>query len=208
MLEQDVSSPINLKEIEHAREWERTAMQRPFREEFFSAFYRELESLQFSNPQTGTLTILELGSGPGFLAEYLLARLPNIQMTLLDNSSAMHKLAEIRLKQHSKRVGFVERDFKDPGWNEGLNQFDAVLTLQAVHELRHKQHATTLHRQVRPLLGPNGIYLYCDHYFGEGAMHNNQLYMSLSEQRQSLESARFQYKEVLIKGGRALYNAN
>jgi predicted methyltransferase len=77
-----------------------------------------------------------------------------------------------------------------------------------VHELRHKQYAASLHRQVRTLLKPNGVYLVCDHYCGEGGMKNDQLYQSLEEQRSSITSAGFQVAEVLIKGGRALYHAS
>ena len=120
----------------------------------------------------------------------------------------MHELAKKRLSNFLQRTEFVERDFKQQNWNIGLGKFNAVITLQAVHELRHKRYATEFHKQVRPLLKENGVYLFCDHYFGADAIQNNQLYMSLAEQHQSLEHAGFVYTEVLKKGGRALYNAS
>jgi predicted methyltransferase len=106
-----------------------------------------------------------------------------------------------------ERAQFIERDLKQKNWSADLGKFDAIITLQAVHELRHKRYAAELHRQVRPLLKENGVYLFCDHYYGADANKNNQLYMSLAEQHQSLEDAGFIYSEVLNKGGRALYNA-
>ena len=198
----DVPSPIDLKNIKDAQDWELNAMQRPFRLEFFEAFYRQL-SLIGDQP----LNILELGSGPGFLAEYLLSKLPDLNISLLDNSLAMHSLANKRLGKYLRRVKFIEVDFKQNDWSQKLGKFDAVITLQAVHELRHKRYATEFHKQVRCLLKNNGVYLFCDHYSGQSGMKNNQLYMSIEEQRQSLEAASYSYKEILNKGGRCLYNA-
>ena len=71
----------------------------------------------------------------------------------------------------------------------GLSRFDAVATMQAVHELRHKSRAEGLHRQARALLAPGGVYLVCDHYLGPDGMSNDQLYMTVSEQRECIERA-------------------
>lgn len=202
MNETDVPSRIDLKKMRDAQEWERNAMQRPYRLDLFGAFLKELSKLN-----RDSIRVLELGSGPGFLAEYLLTNLPTLQISLLDNSLAMHELAKKRLSKHLQSVRFIECDFKQQNWNDKLGDFDAVITLQAVHELRHKQYATDFHKQVSPLLGNHGVYLFCDHYFGLDAMQNNQLYMSHTEQGQSLEMSGFSYNEILNKGGRVLYNA-
>lgn len=199
---QDVPSPIDLRSMLDALAWEQTAMQRPYRLDFFNAFATELQKLNRNN-----LHILELGSGPGFLAKHLIDKLPDIQMTLLDFSPAMHELAAKRLGNNPK-VNYIHASFKDAGWEQNLEKFDAVVTNQAVHELRHKAYAVDLHKAVKQVLKPDGIYLMCDHYFGEGAMQNDQLYMSLAEQRASMETAGFAVTEVLVKGGRALYSAS
>ena len=68
MHEEDVPSSIDFKKMSDAQEWEHKAMQRPFRQEFFEAFYRQLFDIG-----PGAFNVLELGSGPGFLAEYLLS---------------------------------------------------------------------------------------------------------------------------------------
>ena len=101
----------------------------------------------------------------------------------------MHKLAAQRLDALANRVQFVERIFREAAWPEGLGQFNFAVTHQAVHELRHKRYALTLHAQVKQLLMPHGSYLVCDHFFGEGGMSNNQLYMTVAEQRQALLSS-------------------
>lgn len=198
----DIPSTINFRCKADALEWESKAMDRPYREEFFAAIATHLRS-----PGTEPWTILELGSGPGFLASYLLEALPTVRMELLDFSSPMHKLAGKRLGVLIDRVKFVERDFKKQNWIRGLGPYDAVVTLQAVHELRHKRHAEKLHREVKKVLKADGQYLVCDHYIGDNGMKNDQLFMTVDEQRSSLASAGFNVTDILIKGGRALYLA-
>src|SRR5438876_6403236 len=108
MNEQDVPSPINLRDPLDAWEWERTAQERPGRVEIFQTIGRELLALGKSD-----LTVLELGSGPGFLAAYLLDTLPAVRLTLLDFSASMHNLALARLGSRATQVRFVERSFKE-----------------------------------------------------------------------------------------------
>lgn len=202
MLLQDVPSPIDLTRMDDAREWAEQAMlKRPWRTEFFVEFARVLDEGEAQQ-------VLELGSGPGFLARHLLEALPQIQYTALDVSAAMHALAAERLGELQTRVSFVERSFREPAWVEGLGRFDHVVTIQAVHELRHKRYTAMLHEQVRGLLAPGGRYLVCDHFAGPGGMKNDQLYMSIDEQREALQRAGFARVEpVLLKRGLMLYLA-
>lgn len=198
----EIPSPIDLRRMEDAKEWESTAMDRPYRLEFFEQFYLELKKLN-----KGNLNILELGSGPGFLAQYVLEKMPNTQMTLLDFSSAMHELAYERIGNNVNRVKFINKDFKSSNWHNELDIFDAVITNQAVHELRHKSYAEEFHKQVKKLLVKNGIYLVCDHYVEEGSSKNSELFMSLAESRVSLENADFNVRQVFVHSGRYLYLA-
>ena len=119
----------------------------------------------------------------------------------------MHQLAAKRLGPLCTRVQFVERSFRDQEWPQGLGSFEAIVTHQAVHELRHKHHALALHQQVRSLLAPGGSYLVCDHFSGEGGMQNDQLYMTISEQRDALAMAGFTVEELFLKGGLVLHRA-
>jgi len=201
---EDVPSPIDFRSLSEAREWEVTAMvKRPWRTDFFALFASAIE--------TGTLRverILDLGSGPGFLAEYLLTAFPAVGYVAVDFSAAMHQLALERLGPLGARVQFVERSLRDPEWTKGLGQFECAVTIQAVHELRHKRHARVLHEQVRSLLVPGGQYLVCDHFAGEGGMQNDQLYMTMDEQRITLADAGFVgISPLLIKGGLVLHRA-
>ena len=183
----DVPSPIDLRLMDDAREWAATAMsKRPWRVHFFQQFVNELRALDGA-----PLRVLELGSGPGFLAQRILEAIPSIGYTMLDFSPAMHELARERLGPLMQHVRPVVADFKGEGWAEDLGKFDAVVTTQAVHELRHKKHARALHRTVRSLLSPQGRYLVCDHYAGGEGMANTALFMTVEEQRDCLEAAQF-----------------
>jgi predicted methyltransferase len=61
---------------------------------------------------------------------------------------------------------------------------------------------------VKTLLAPGGVYLVCDHYFGDDGMRNEQLYMSIAEQEAALRAAGFEIRPLLLKGGMALYRAS
>jgi SAM-dependent methyltransferase len=200
----DVPSPIDLRVMSDAREWEATAMsKRPWRTEFFAEFATAIKTAPVLVNR-----ILELGSGPGFLAEHLLNALPSVSYTALDFSPAMHELARKRLGPLSARVRFIERSFREPAWSQGLGSFDVIVTNQAVHELRHKHYATELHAKARELLVPGGSYLVCDHFFGEGGMKNDQLFMTVQEQYDALSSAGFaRVEQLLLKGGLVLQRA-
>ena len=201
---QDIPSPIDLRLAQDALEWEQSAMQkRPWRAEFFARFASEVAEV---SPKVQR--VLELGSGPGFLAKHLLQSLSHVEIVLLDFSSAMHELARVRLGGLANRAAFIERSFKESNWHVGLGAFGCVVTNQAVHELRHKRHAAQLHAEVRTLLNPGGVYLVCDHFAGEGGMKNESLYMSIAEQKNALQLAGFaSVRQVMAKGGLVLHHA-
>ncbi len=197
----DVPSPIDLRLMSDARPWAAAALgKRPVRPEFFDAFAREIG--------VDGARVLELGSGPGFLAEHLLRAWPALDYTALDFSPAMHELAAERLGERAARVRFVERSFREADWVDGLGSFDAIVTHQAVHEVRHKDHVPALHAQARSLLAAGGKYLVCDHYLGGDGLSNDQLYMTVEQQREALLGAGFASVEaVLVKGGLVLHRA-
>lgn len=201
----DVPITLDFRRADKAREWTESAMSvRPWRADFFAAF-AEIVARGCAGKHC---RVLELGSGPGFLAKQLLDA-ADLSYVAVDFSAAMHELAKQRLGTLASRVQFVERSLLDPDWGEGLGSFDFAVTHQAVHELRHKRYAPALHAQVRELVLPGGSYLVCDHFLGEGGMSNAQLYMTVDEQREALVSAGFtRVEQVLLKGGLVLHRAS
>ena len=204
-MSKDVPSSIDYHRMEEARQWaETTTPRRPWRSDFFAMF----TVIIGDGSAERRCRVLELGSGPGFLSESLLRSLPQIEYVGLDFSAAMHELARVRLGPLNSRAQLIERSLRETTWPDGLGQFQFVVTNQTVHELRHKRHASTLHAQVKDLLAPNGAYLVCDHYLGEAGMSNDQLYMTVSEQREALVAAGFDsVEQVLLKGDLVLHRA-
>lgn len=204
MPDYDVPSPIDFHDPAQARAWEEeTVRGRPYRPSFFAAFASALNE-QFDKP----VDILELGSGPGHLAEVILQRCAVASYVALDFSNAMHDLARARLAAFLDRVEFVERDFRLPDWGANLQKFDAVVTLQAAHETRHKRHLVTFLVAARERLTSEGTLLYCDHYMEPGSGKNHDLMLERDAQPVALVAAGFsRIKRLLDEGGMALYSA-
>jgi len=136
--------------------------------------------------------VLELGSGPGFLAHRILQECPNIERyILLDFSEPMLAMSRERLTMFAA-ASFVLASFKSEDWVCRVGApFDCVLSMQAVHELRHKRHALRLYEQVHQVLAIPGRFLICDHTpFGDSSK-SAALYMTEREQREALKRARF-----------------
>lgn len=171
---------------------------RPWRTSFFAEFCAALSGAH--------LHILELGSGPGHLAREILTRCDVAEYLALDFSDPMHDLAREHLGDLASRVTFVARDFRAPDWTAGFSGLDAVVTMQAVHETRHKRRALPLLSQARTILRPGGRLLYCDHYFEDGK--KAALLLDRAEQPEVLRAAGYSRVELLRdEGGMALYAA-
>lgn len=154
----DVPIRVDFRDLATARTWiEDTRIKRPYRPRFFAAFCAALAS----RPK---LRILELGSGPGQLAREILVHCDVHTYVALDFSPAMHAIAAEDLGELASRVTFVTRDFRETSWPDALGTFDAVVTLQAAHETRHKRHLVPLLERARTVVAPGGVLLYADHY--------------------------------------------
>jgi ubiquinone/menaquinone biosynthesis C-methylase UbiE len=184
----DVPSPIDLRDPKDAGEWVATAEQkRPWRARFREAI---TESLRSAGAYPAR--VLELGSGPGLLAEAILRRCSVEHYTLFDFSLPMLEMSRERLAgRHS--VTLVHGDFKMPGWTDAVKgPFDAIVAMQSVHEIRHKRHIPGLYREVRGLLRPGGSLLVCDHSPGADRRRATALYATASEQHAAFRAAGFE----------------
>jgi SAM-dependent methyltransferase len=131
--------------------------------------------------------VLELGSGPGFLARRVLERCPTIERyTLLDFSQHMLRLSRERLMDFPAAT-FVLGSFKSEDWTRRIEgPFDAVLAMQSVHELRHKRHATQLYEQVYQVLSVPGLFAICDPLPFDDSPGTMALFMTEQEQHYAL----------------------
>ena len=199
---QDVPSPIDLRNPQDALNWANEANdKRPWRYDFFDyyvSFIQELEQQRDHIKNTLPIHVLEIGSGPGFLAKHLLSHCLNIHYSAVDFSQAMHELSKNKLLSGElERASYVIADFKTSQWRDDLAHYDVVIIHQALHELRHKHHATQFHIEVKSLLKPNASYLVCDHIFAIDAMQNDELYMSKYEHFQRLKQASYQHVNLV-----------
>lgn len=153
----DVPTRVDFRAPEIARTWTDEAdVKRPWR----SDLRREIAD---AVRDAGARRVVELGAGPGLLAAQILATCELTSYTLLDFAPPMLALARERLGAPAA-AHFVLADFRDPDWPALVERpVDAVVTMQAIHELRHRRRIPALYRQVCELLRPGGIFLLCDH---------------------------------------------
>lgn len=205
--EEDLPYGENFHDEAEAAGWADAAMRkRPWRPLIFERFVTAVVASGVPTPR-----ILELGSGPGFLAEHILDRCPSVACyTLLDFAKPMLALSRQRLARHASRTRFVLADFKSADWAALVEgPVDFVLSLQAVHELRHKRHAPRLYAQVRAGLARGAELVVCDH-LPESAPteRHRRLYMSVTEHLDALASAGFSDAELVwSEHHMALYRA-
>ena len=87
-----------------------------------------------------------------------------LRYTLVDFSPHMLELSRERLAGFKDRTVFFQRDFKKKSWSAAIPaDFDLIVSLQAVHELRHASRIPSLYAQLYNLLVPRGSLLVCDH---------------------------------------------
>lgn len=145
----------------YVAEWAASANDPPHRAAIFDAFVGELDALARS--VEGGLKVFELGSGPGYLAEQLCSRVEVAQYTAVDYSAHMQSIAGNRLAFLSSSVELVQVDYCEPGWEHLIgDSFDAAVSLQAVHELRHAERIPALYRSTLTRLRPGGVVLVAD----------------------------------------------
>jgi SAM-dependent methyltransferase len=183
--DRDVPSPIDLRDPADAASWAAEAdATRPWRTRFRTAI-AELLRDALAPP----LRVLELGPGPGFLAEVILGACQIERYTLFDFSPPMLEMCRRRIGGHPA-FDFVLGDFTQEGWTEALSPpFDAVVAMQAVHEVRHKRHAPRLYSQLRPLLRSGGLLAICDHTPPDDRARSHALYSTVLEQHAALTGA-------------------
>jgi SAM-dependent methyltransferase len=156
----EVPSDHDFFDPAYVKHWtESISRYRPERKPLFEVFAAEAARIK-----KGALSVFELGCGPGFLAEALLKNCEIARYTLLDFSPRMLELSRSRLAKFHDRTVFIQADFKKADWTVKVGAgFDLIVSLQAVHELRHASRIPKLYAQLHGLLVPGGIILVCDH---------------------------------------------
>ena len=185
----EVPSDHDFFDPAYVRKWSDSILRyRPERQQLFKAFSAEAKRIQKAG-----LSVFELGCGPGFLAEALLKRCTITRYTLLDFSPHMLELSRKRLAPFEGQTDFIQRDFKQENWTEVLStQFDLIVSLQAVHELRHASRIPKLYAQLYDLLVRDGSLLVCDQVNSPlPSDHRADHFMTVEEHLSSLKQVGF-----------------
>lgn len=108
----------------------------------------------------GKISVLELGSGTGYVTEMVLRASPTASVTCIDMDPAM--LAVARQKEMLRGVSFLEGDFREV-WPE--EQFDLVLTSLCLHHLPDPDRTAVIGR-IYKTLRPGGVFVNGDVFRG------------------------------------------
>ena len=117
----------------------------------------------------------------------------------MDFSEPMLALSREHLAAYPA-ASFLLASFKSEGWTDRVGgPFDCVVSMQAVHELRHKRHAPRLYKQVYDVLAVLGQFLVCDHTPFDDSSRSIALYMTPQEQQRALAHAGFVHVDVELE---------
>lgn len=184
----DVPPGVNFLDAEQARVWvEACELDKPWREPMRRLFAEIVSALPSG------AKVLELGSGPGYLAEYVLEHCPHVESyTLLDFSEHMLELSQERLSRFNA-ARFVKADFKTQNWYQELKPpYNSILAMQSIHEIRHKRHAPDFYTVIRRLLGTDGLLAVCDSTPRDtSVLWQTSLCMNVDEQLEAFAAAGF-----------------
>jgi SAM-dependent methyltransferase len=104
--------------------------------------------------------ILDLGAGPGSLAQLFLEKHRDLcqSFALLDSSKELLAIAQKRLAQYGQAVEYLHRTLADADWSSGLGPFHAVVCNNVPFPAGES--LQQFFRSVYSLVDVNGIFLY------------------------------------------------
>jgi cyclopropane fatty-acyl-phospholipid synthase-like methyltransferase len=109
------------------------------------------------------LRVLELACGPGALADVLLKSAPIAEYVGVDISEASVAFAEERTAGSDAEVKLLAADLNDGGWlGEVGENYDAIVSMQSIHDLGSEAEVARIFRVVGKLLRPGGRFVYAD----------------------------------------------
>ncbi|MBX2877570.1 MAG: methyltransferase domain-containing protein [Saprospiraceae bacterium] len=136
-------------------EWAKKFEPTPERLALFECMLQRIHSLG-----TVDIHILELGIGPGYLAEFLLGRLKHSTYEGLDFSAPMLEIAAQRLAQFNGRVTYTQGDLTNDVWIQQISKTPKVIvSTWALHDLFSEDNIAAVYQNVGKLLAGGGLFL-------------------------------------------------
>jgi SAM-dependent methyltransferase len=129
------------------------------------------EQLARAIPADGHL--VELGLGPGYLADHLLQGLPEVRYTGVDFSEPMLALAQRRLAAHGARLRPLRADLLEADWTAGLQHpVHAIVSTWSLHDLGGEERTAAVYAACAGALVPGGLFLNGDFIRPDGSRHD------------------------------------
>jgi len=138
---------------------------RAFQESYVPAREHQLAAIaDYVELATGgaAAAILDLGSGPGSVADVVLRRCPDARAAAVDLDPWLIELGR-RTASAGTRIGWIEADLRDPAWVGALpdGPYGAVTCATTLHWLDHSE-IRRLYSDAARLLPHGGILLVAD----------------------------------------------
>ena len=175
--------------------WANRFVPTPERLELFDAILSELRS---QIPPNGC--VVELGLGPGYLADHLLKTMPGIQYYGVDFSSPMLDIARQRLKPHASRVAYIQADLvKDHWWTDLPTSVNAIVSTWALHDLGSQENVEIVYKSCAQILQDGGVLLNGDFIKPDKAIHEYEPgRFEIAKHKEILRRVGFNITECLV----------
>jgi len=109
------------------------------------------------NKENESIEILELGIGPGYLAEYILKRRKNIVYEGLDFSKSMLEIASKRLESFTNVKIFTQANLTELSWKDEIKTSPkAIISTWALHDLLSKKIIFEVYKLAYEILPKDG----------------------------------------------------
>lgn len=106
--------------------------------------------------------VADLGCGDGTIAQAILQHYPAATVTAIDFSEPMLEAAQAKLAPFGDRVQLRQADLYTAAWQQGLGEFDAVLSGYCIHHLPDAR-KRSLYHEIYDHLNPGGILINIEH---------------------------------------------
>jgi len=145
----------DFKNTEYAQQWAQQFTPTPERMRLFQTIAQNLP-----DGSSKDITVLELGVGPGFLADYLLSAKTISQYGALDFAPAMLELSRQRTIEHQVDLHFIQADLINESWKPKIPFTpQAVVSTWTLHDLFADHNILKVYQECFDLLPAGGILL-------------------------------------------------
>jgi len=139
----------------YSKEWAERFEQTTARLKLFGTILEQIEKVGFN-----TTSVLELGIGPGFLANYLLKKLPQITYEGLDYSNSMLAIATERTEAYKERIKLTQADLINDVWKNRIKGIpNVIVSTWAIHDLFEKKNILNVYKTAYKILPRGGLFL-------------------------------------------------